>query len=131
MATITREIPLKVPADRAWTALRDVGRAADVFPGVLVDSQIVGDVRTVTFSNGLVVRERIVTVDDERRRLAYAVIEGSPTHHNASLQVLAEGESRCRIVWTTDLLPDDLEPSIRALVDQGAEALRRSLEGEQ
>lgn len=129
MATIMREIPLKVPADRAWTALRDVGRADRAFPGILVGSRLDGDVRTVTFGNGLVVRERIVTIDDQSRRLAYAVIDGSMSHHNASLHVLDEGDSRCRVVWTTDLLPDDLEPSIRALVAQGAEALRQFLEG--
>ena len=30
------------------------------------------------------------------------------THHNASLQVFAEGEERTRAVWIADLLPQRL-----------------------
>ncbi len=51
----------------------------------------------------MVVREQIVTIDDEVRRLAYASVGGRATHHNASIQVFADGEGRIRLVWITML----------------------------
>jgi carbon monoxide dehydrogenase subunit G len=128
MASIRKEIPLAVAPGTAWTALRDFGGAHRAFPGVLVGSRLDGDVRTVTFADGTVVRERLVTVDDRQRRLVYTVIEGATTHHNASFEVVADAEGRCRVIWISDFLPDSIEPMIRALVDQGAQALRSTLE---
>ena len=43
-----------------------------------------------------------------RRRLGWSVVGGRLTHHNASLQVFADGEGRSRVVWIADLLPNDL-----------------------
>src|SRR3712207_1283812 len=102
MTTIWHEARLDVAADQAWHALRQTDRAHELFAGVLVDARMEGDVRTVTFANGLVVRERIVTVDDARRRIAYAVIGDLFEHHMASMQILAEGGTGCRFIWITD-----------------------------
>jgi carbon monoxide dehydrogenase subunit G len=92
MASIIKAIELEAPAQAAWAMLRDVGAADKAFPGVLTDSRLDSDVRTVTFSNGAVIKERIVDVDEAARRVAYAVIEGRFSHHNASMQVLDRGE---------------------------------------
>ena len=43
---------------------------------------------TVTFANGMVVRERIVDIDQQRRRLCYAVLGDMFEHHSASMQIL-------------------------------------------
>lgn len=69
MASIRREEIVQVSAEHAWAMLRDVGRPHRVFAGVLVDGSIDGDVRTVTFANGMIVRERIVDIDEEMRRV--------------------------------------------------------------
>ena len=61
--------------------------------------------RVITCFNGLVARERLVTRDDEQCRLVYAVVEGRPSHYNAAVQVLPEGEGRSRVVWTTGSPP--------------------------
>lgn len=74
MATLHREISLEAPADRVWSAVRDFGQVhMRVAPGFLTACQIdpeskAGD-RIVTFFNGIVARERLVTLDDEARRL--------------------------------------------------------------
>lgn len=129
MASIQIEIELAVDPDRAWSALRQVGLAHRLFAGVLLDGRLEGDVRTVTFANGLVTRERIIDVSEERRRVAYSVIEGtSMTHHNASMQVLEAGDGRSRFVWIADFLPGDFAPSMMPLMKQGSEALRQNLE---
>jgi carbon monoxide dehydrogenase subunit G len=129
MATIRKEIQIAASPEDVWSAIRDVGAVARLFPGVLLEARLEEGGRVVTFANGLVVRERIVDVDDGTRRLVYSAVGGRATHHNASLQVFAEGDARSRVVWITDLLPDEIAPQIAALVEKGAEAMTRALEG--
>jgi len=81
--------------------------------------------------DGHVVRELIVDVDDETRRLAYAVIDGARPalrHHHASLQVFAEANGHSRLVWVTDVLPSSLAGEIRARAVRGAEDMKSVLE---
>jgi len=84
--------------------------------------------RIVTFGNGTVAREVIVSVDDEARRLVWAIVGGRMTHHNGAAQVFAEGPDRSRFVWTTDLLPDDLAPAIAAMMEQAMPILKATVE---
>ena len=129
MASIHQEISVAVAADAVWAAVRDVGAAHQrLFPGVLSNVQLESGARVVTFANGLVVRELIVDIDDQRRRFAYAATSGRTSHHNASIQVIAEGPARSRIVWITDLLPDQMAAPVAALMAQGAAAMQRTLE---
>jgi|SRR5579859_1485119 len=133
MASIHKEILIKARPQDVWAAVRDVGAAHQrLVPGVLIDARLDGDVRVVTFASGAVARELIVDIDDEVRRFAYAVVEGPlrATHHNASMQVFAEGSGRSRLVWITDVLPDDLATRISELVEQGAAAMKQTLEDE-
>jgi len=128
MASIHRELEINAPAEDVWDAVRDVGavhtRLARQF---VIDTQLDGDSRLVTFANGEVVRERIVTMDDHARRLVYAVVDWRTTHHNASFQVVP-GDTGCRLVWITDLLPDSLAALVNGFVEQGCVAIRQTLE---
>jgi carbon monoxide dehydrogenase subunit G len=129
MASIYKEALVAAPAEAVWAALRDVANVHRLFRGVLVDARLQGDSRIVTFANGLVVRERIVTIDDERRRPVYAVVAEGFAHHSASMQVIAEAQASSRFVWISDFLPDDLGERIGPLIDQGTAAMKRTLEG--
>lgn len=129
MVTIAREVTLQAPAEEVWSRLKEVGKPHELFAGVLVKSEIAGDVRTVTFANGMVVNERIVGVDEPRMRVAYSVIEGPFSLHGASMQVLAQGERECRFVWFSDFKPDGLESMVAPLMEQGLAAVKRNLEG--
>lgn len=75
-------------------------------------------------------RERLVAVDDQERRIVYAVMGDTmrPAHDNASMQVYADGENRSRFVWIHDVLPDDLATPLRAAMEQGGEVIKRTLE---
>jgi hypothetical protein len=127
MATIYKEVAIEAPAQQVWDAVRDVGAAhRRLVPGVLTDVQLEPGARVVTFASGLQVRELIVTVDDERRRFAYAVV-GRAQHHNASMQVIEQGPSRCTLVWITDVLPDEAAARMEALMDQGTAAMQAAL----
>jgi carbon monoxide dehydrogenase subunit G len=126
MATITRELTIASAPDAVWRAIRDVAQTHRLFPGVLVSTTMEPGVRTVTFADGRVVREPILSIDDTRRRLAWTVAGGPLAHHNASMQVVEEG-GKTRLIWITDVLPDAAAPVIEAIVEKGATALARSL----
>lgn len=131
MASIHKEIALTAPVEEVWAALRDVAAPHRLFAGVLVDSRLDGDTRIVTFADGSVVRERIVSVDEERRRVAYTVLREELVHHSASMQVFADGRDGSRFVWVSDFLPDAFGATIRPLVEQGAVAMKRTLEAQE
>lgn len=128
MGTIITETILHGSADAAWAMLRDIGAAVRAFPGALVASEAERDIRTVTFASGNVVRERIVSIDEARRRIAYTVIEGRFQHHSASMQVVPHETKNCRFVWTTDFLPDEAGPLLNDLIAQGSAAFQRVME---
>jgi hypothetical protein len=128
MASIHHEKIVGVPADKAWAALRDVAHPHHLFAGVLTDARIDGDVRTVTFANGMIAQERIIDVDDKRRRVAYTVLGDMFEHHSAAMEIAPDGPDRSRFIWTTDLLPAERVEMVKPLVEQGAEALARNLE---
>jgi Polyketide cyclase / dehydrase and lipid transport len=130
MASIRKEIPLEVSAESVWAAVRDVGALHQrLVPGFVVDTRLEADARLVTFGNGMVIRELIVDLDDEARRLAWSARGGRLTHHNASAQVFTDGEGRSRLVWIADLLPHELAGDIRAMIEQAAAVMKPTLEG--
>ncbi|HSW66400.1 MAG TPA: SRPBCC family protein [Bacillota bacterium] len=129
MATIVKEFTVAVKPEVVWDALKDFGNVhTRLFPGILVDAKLDSPTaRTVTFGSGAVIHEQMVTMDDQARRLVYTASGGVTTHHNASLQVIAEGSAQSRIIWTSDFLPDEVSPKIQQLVDSGAEAMQKAL----
>ncbi|WP_321877840.1 SRPBCC family protein [Paraburkholderia bannensis] len=130
MASLYRDISLDSGAPGAWATLRDSRNIARVFAGVLTDVQVDGDLRSVTFANGNVVQERIVTVDDAAMRVAYTVCGPNFEHYAASMQIVADevdpGE-RCRLVWIIDFLPDERRAMVEPLMDAGCAAAARNL----
>ncbi len=129
MASIRKELLIEARPEDVWAAVRDVGAIhTRLAPGFVVDTRLEGDARIVTFANGVVARELIVDIDDEARRLVWAGVGRRMTHHNASLQVFAEGEGASRAVWIADLLPNELAGPIGAMVEQGSAAIKRALE---
>lgn len=127
MATLRKEIPVASGATPVWHALRDFGQVhTKVAPGFLSDLKMDNGDRIVTFFNGLVARERLVTIDNEACRLVYAVVEGQASHYNAAVQVFPEGDGS-RVVWTIDLLPNELAPAIEGMMDQAAGVMKKTL----
>ena len=128
MASIHKEIIIDASPDHVWDALRDFGALhTRLVPGFVTDTKLDGDARIVTFSNGTVARELMVDCDDDRRRLAYAVRSERLTQHSASIQIIADGDDRCRMIWITDVLPHEIAPYISAQMDQGALAVQAAL----
>jgi carbon monoxide dehydrogenase subunit G len=128
MASITKEVHVNAPVDRVWDAVRDVGNIHKrLVPGFVTDCRMEGDARVVTFANGITVRELIVDLDEKNRRLVWSARGGRLTHHNASLQVIADGATT-RITWVADLLPNEMRGAIEGMIEQGMRAMKTALE---
>ena len=129
MASIRRVIAVEVDADGAWSALRLVGEPHKLFAPVLVGAHLDGEIRTVHFANGVVVREHIIDVDEESRRVAYSVMDSPGMgYHHASMQVVDAGPGRCQFIWITDFLPEGARANLAPLIEQGTSALKHNLE---
>ncbi len=129
MASIRKEIAIAADCADVWDAIRDVGALhVRLVPGFVVDTRLDGDARIVTFANGAVARERIVDLDDTRRRLVWSIAGGRFIHHNGAVQVLEEPGSGARVVWIADLLPHTLAPDIAKMMEQGLAVMKRTLE---
>jgi len=131
MATIRKEMQLNASATDVWSALADFQNVhTRLAPGFVMDSKPDGETaRIITFANGSVVKETLVTKDDVRHRLVYVVSSERISHHNASAEIVAAGPDRCRFIWTTDVLPDAIAPYIDEQMSAGAKAMKKALEG--
>ena len=70
MASIRKSLVVTAEPGMVWAAIRDVGAIHErLARGFVTATSLEDDARVVTFANGMTVRERIVTVDDEARRL--------------------------------------------------------------
>jgi hypothetical protein len=128
MAAIFREFVVSASPGFVWSAIRDFGAVHErLARGFVVNTVVDGNARTVTFANGFVVRELILAIDDEHRRLAYSAVGGRTTHHNAYFQVFEHTPTTARLVWVTDLLPEEMRPAIEQMVDQGILAIQQTL----
>jgi len=75
MASIRKEIRINAPASQIWDALKDVGSLhTRLVPGFVTDTKMDGNTRVVTFGNGMVAREEIVSIEPARQRVAWAVV---------------------------------------------------------
>lgn len=131
MASIIREVVIESSADDVWKVVGDFATGPSrMAPGFVVDTVVEGDRRTVTFGNGSVAVERFVSLDDDARRLAYSVVGGTvePEHDNAVFQVVADGERRCRVVWTRDVLPEELAAPIADAMSRGLSVIKQTLD---
>ena len=130
MATIRKEMQLNAPLGAVWGALADFQNVhRRLAPGFVAHSKPDGDgARVITFANGTVVKETLVTLDEQRHRLVYVVSSERIVHHNASAEIFADGPDRCRFIWTTDVLPDAIAPYIDEQMSEGAKAMKQTLE---
>lgn len=126
MASIRREFAIGMSAADAWEIFRDVGALhTRLVPGFVTETKMDGDTRIVTFSNGSVVPERIVDLDDKRRRIAYSAKSERIEHHNATVEVVEGPETR--IVWIADVLPNTITPYISSQMDLAVAAMQKAL----
>jgi hypothetical protein len=50
------------------------------------------------------------------------------SHYNAAVQVFREGEDKSLLVWTIDLLPNELAPVIGGTMDRAMGIMKKTLD---
>jgi hypothetical protein len=129
MASIRVETVIEADPSEVWSALRDWGALHErLAPGFATDLRLEDGDRIVTFFDGTVVREVKVDVDEDARRLAWAIVGGPYAHHNASAQIGSGGDGRATFTWQADLLPDALAERTRQMMERGTATIRETLE---
>jgi hypothetical protein len=129
MATVRKKIPVRASAADAWDAIRDIGALQTrLVPGFVVATTLEPGARVVTFGNGLVVREPIITIDDEAMRLVWSAEGGQTTHFNASAQVVRDPNGLTQVVWTADFLPESVKGAIDGMMTAGATVMKQTLD---
>ena len=129
MATIRSELQTRALASDVWSAIRDIGALhTRLVPGFVIDTKLEPGARVVTFVNGVTLREPIVALDDEARRLVWTAEGGRARHYNASLQVFSLPDGATSVVWTADFLPDDVHGYLSRAIEAGMAAMQRALD---
>ena len=128
MASIQKNIIIDARPEDVWDALRDFGALhTRLVPGFVTDTKLDGDTRIVTFANGSVAREQLVDCDEARRRLVYAISNERLSHYSASVQVVADGEAKSRLLWTVDLLPNAMASYVAGQMELAVPAMQNRL----
>ena len=128
MGSICKKILTKAAIEDVWSAIRDIGALhTRLVPGFVTDTRVEPGARIVTFGNGMVLREPIITVDDNARRVVWSAEGGPFTHYNASLQAFAE-DGATRVVWIADFLPDEVASNQQAAMDAALQVMKTTLD---
>lgn len=131
MASITEEITTSAHPERVWDAIRDIGALhTRLVVGFVVDTRLEPGARIVTFKNGMVVKEPIITVDEQARRLVWSAVAPSLAHYNASVQVFEIDGQQSRIVWIADFLPDAAQTWVAGMIAEGMAAMKATLDAQ-
>ena len=131
MASIHHQTFIAADPDAVWSAARDVGRLHDrLVPGFVTATEMLAGegapVRRVTFVNGQVFDETIVSIDDARRRLVWSI--KAFEHHNGVLTIAAAADGT-DVTWTADLLPDALAEQVSPAMAHGLAMMKAHFEG--
>jgi uncharacterized protein YndB with AHSA1/START domain len=130
MASICRETHIDASPSKVWSALRAVDELhTRLCPGFVMDTRMEGNTRVVTFGNGMTAREDILGVDDDRMRVAWAIVGQKFHHYQGVARVEPDGDGT-KFIWMTDLLPDELAPGVEAMMAAGLDVIRKTLEAD-
>jgi ligand-binding SRPBCC domain-containing protein len=123
VGTVRRHIFIDAPAETVWDLVGDPSRLDEWFPitgcEVARDdgaTDLAPNQRWITLASGLRFEERIITLDHDLRRFQYSIVNNPIVKsHLGTVDVIADGDDRCLVVYSTDL-----EPDVMALVIAGA-----------
>ena len=138
MAGISVNEDFAASAADVWQKLSDFGGLAGWMPGIKsceLKGQGVGAVRTIAMGPIQIV-ERLESLDNAKRRLSYALLEGPMPLKNflATIEVTEKSPTSCRVDWSAsfDLPPgvsqEQIAPGIEAGYGGGLKALKARVE---
>jgi carbon monoxide dehydrogenase subunit G len=129
MSTIYKEFIVEAPPQFVWDAVKDVGAAhTRLYQGYVTDTMFADGERTLTFANGVISKEHVISVLEDKRRLASVSGAGTARHYHAAWQVFPTDEHHSRVLWVVDVLSDALFDTVKEMVDLGSSAMKQTLE---
>jgi len=124
MSEIAVHLDFSSSPDAVWKELADFGGLGAWAPGVescKLEGSGIGAVRSVAMPGGVVMEERLETLDDETRTLQYAIVGGPmPVSDYLATVKVSETAGGCRVDWGATFTPPEGLP---------AEAIAGGVEG--
>ena len=127
MKKIRIEKQIKCSADSLWELFADVTRS-DWVP--FADEIIFeNDVRTFKMDGVGEIQEKIIEKDKAKKSLTYSVIKSPAplSHHLANIAVV-EDNNFSKLVWTSEVDPDEFEKLIVDGMESSIEMIKKILE---
>ena len=111
MKRIRIEKQIKCSADSLWELFADVTRSDWVpFANEIV---LENDVRTFKMDGVGEIKEKIIEKDQANKSLTYSVIKSpAPLNHHLSKVTVLEDNNFSKLVWTSEVEPDEFEKLI-------------------
>jgi carbon monoxide dehydrogenase subunit G len=128
MAEGKAEVSIDRSPDEVWKLLREFGDLAEWMPGI-ESCSVAGDVRTLQ-TMGIEIKEQLRSLDDDRRRISYSVVEspmGNLESHLATISVEPEGNGS-RVTWAVEVVPDELLALFLPVYEGSVVELKKQLE---
>lgn len=137
-ATVNITKRIDAPADKVWTAIAGIGGLDRWFPIISacrIEGEGVGATRIMTLADGAEMRDRIVEIDADARRLRYE----RPAHpfpvtdYRGVVEVDDDGEDSAVLCWTVRFEVDEAHRDgmlklIETAISEGVDGLRAELE---
>ncbi len=128
MATMRQSVFIERAADEVWNLLRDPASVTTWFPQ-MTDVNIDGTERRITLASGLTLIETIVSNRDDLRRFQYRLTGPLPIEtHLGTIDVIADGDNRCVVVYSTDVIPHALAFVLDGAVSDALANLKNLIE---
>ncbi len=108
MAEGAVDITVAAAPDEVWKKVGNFGGVGELFPG-LESFRLEGDDRIIGMF-GMEIRERLLSRDDDHRRITYSVVDGVPLEsHTATIAVEPAAEGS-KVTWSYAVTPDEMAP---------------------
>ena len=124
MTHVSSSITILAPADAAWQLLSDFGAACRYLIMVVdctVEGQGVGALRTLTYTDGSTIVERLEALDEAAHRLSYTLLTDTPFRDCLTTVIVRDlGCGRCEVEWAATFEADGLPASEAVEMLEGA-----------
>jgi hypothetical protein len=115
---------INMPAEDVWQVLSDFGAACQYLVMVencTVEGQGIGALRTLTYTDGSTIVERLAAFDDAVYQLSYTLLSDTPFRDClTTVTVYDLSPVHCDVAWTASFQPDGLPASEAQAMLEGA-----------
>jgi hypothetical protein len=128
MGTVRRHAFIECNADKVWALVGAPERLHDWFP--ITECRVEGIKRWITLAAGIVFEEDIITLDHDLRRFQYKIVNNSLIKfHLGTVDVIADGDKRCLVIYSIDMDPEVLALPIAGAASLGLEKVKQMFDG--